>query len=109
MQVVRLMPIPHQSLNVRLDGQYFKLSIYQKGSSIYADAECSGQDVVRFVPCLNLTPILRREYIGTRGNLLFVDTEGADDPYDHSALGTRWQLLYLTDEEFAAIDELVVR
>lgn len=99
MQVVRLMPTPNQSLKVRLDGQYFSLSIYQKGDSIYADAACSGRDVVRFVSCLNLTPILCREYMGIRGNLLFVDTEGTDDPYDYSALGTRWHLLYLADEE----------
>lgn len=99
MQVIHLVPTPHQQLNVRLDNQYFKLSIYQKGGFIYCDAAVGELDIVRLIPCLNLTPILCREYLHVRGQLMVVDTRGTDDPNDYKGLGSRWFLVYFEDGE----------
>lgn len=99
MQVVHLVPIPYQMLKVRLDNQYFNLSVYQKNKSIFLDASIGDLDLVRFVPCLNLTPTLCREYFNVRGQLMMVDTLGTDDPNNYSGLGTRWFLVYFDAEE----------
>lgn len=106
MQTIRIQPIPHQTLKCRIDDQYFSLALYQKGGQIFADVARAGEWLVRMVPCLRLVPIVCREYAGMRGQFLFVDTEGSADPDDYSGLGTRWQLLYLDADEYAAVQEL---
>lgn len=103
MQVIRLIPIPHQRIKVRLDNQYFSLSIYQKGGAIYLDASVEDLSIVRFVPCLNLTSTLCREYLGVRGQLRMVDTEGVSDPDDYRGLGIRWFLVYFDESELSLL------
>ncbi len=102
MQEIALQPIPSQSVKVVLSGQACQLFIYQKPQGLFVDVNSDGVDIVSGVICRDAVPLVCREYVGFSGNLLFIDTQGADDP-SYAGLGSRFSLLYLTAAEYALI------
>lgn len=102
MQSVPLQPIPSQSTKVVLGGQNCQLLVNQKPQGIFVDINADGVDIVTNVIARDAVPLICREYTGFAGNLLFIDTQGSDDP-SYAGLGDRFSLVYLTAEEYALI------
>lgn len=102
MQTVPLQPVPSQSIKAVLGGQNCQILIYQKAQGCFVDINADGVDIVLGIVARDAVPLVCREYTGFIGNLLFIDTQGADDP-SYSGLGDRWSLVYLTAEEYALI------
>jgi hypothetical protein len=104
MQTIPLLPIPSQIVKAILENQNCQISIYQKQGNIFVDVNVDGTDFVVAVIGLNVVPIVCREYLGFQGNLLFIDSQGSNDP-TYEGLGNRYNLVYLTAEEYALISE----
>jgi hypothetical protein len=102
MQTVPIQPVPSQSTKVVLGGQNCQILIYQKSQGIFVDVNADGVDIVTAVIARDAVPIVCREYAGFEGNLLFIDTQGNDDPF-YEGLGSRWTLVYLTAAEYALL------
>ena len=102
MQSVPLQPVPSQSTKVILGGQNCQILIYQKPQGCFVDVSVNGVDVAVATIARDAVPLISREYAGFIGNLIFIDTQGSDDP-SYEGLGDRWTLVYLTAEEYALI------
>jgi len=102
MQTVPLQPVPSQSTKVVLGGQNCQIFIYQKPQGVFVDINADGVDISVGTIARDAVPLISREYAGFAGNLLFIDSQGSSDPsYDN--LGARFDLVYLTAEEYALI------
>ena len=102
MQTVPLQPVPSQSTKVVLGGQNCQILIYQKPQGCFVDINADGVDIVVGIIGRDAVPLVCREYTGFIGNLLFIDTQGSSDP-SYDGLGSRFNLVYLTAEEYALI------
>ena len=92
MQTVPLQPVPSQSTKVVLGGQNCQILIYQKPQGCFVDINADGVDIVVGIIGRDAVPLVCREYVGFIGNLLFIDTQGGDDP-SYEGLGSRWSLV----------------
>lgn len=95
-QAIALQPVPSQTLQTVLDGQQCAISVYVKSQCMFLDLAISGSPIAYAVQCKNLVNLVPTAYLGFTGSLLFLDTQGTEDP-QYSGLGGRWQLLYLED------------
>ena len=102
MQSVPLQPVPSQSTKVVLGGQNCQILVYQKPQGCFVDINADGVDIVVGIIGRDAVPLVCREYTGFIGNLIFIDSQGSDDP-SYSGLGDRFALVYLTAEEYALI------
>jgi hypothetical protein len=102
MQEIPIQPVPSQITKVVLGAQNCQILIYQKPQGMFVDINVNGADVVTGVIARDAVPLVCREYMGFIGNLLFIDTQGSDDP-SYDGLGSRFDLVYLTAEEYALI------
>jgi hypothetical protein len=102
MLAIPIQQVPSQLSRVVLGNQNCQINIYQKSQGCFVDINSDGVDIVVGVIAKDVTPLVCREYSGFIGNLLFVDTQGNDDP-SYSGFGSRWVLIYLTAEEYALI------
>jgi len=102
MQSVPLQPVPSQSTKVVLGGQNCQILVYQKPQGVFVDINADGVDISVGTIARDAVPLISREYAGFSGNLLFIDSQGSDDP-SYEGLGDRWTLVYLTAEEYALI------
>ncbi len=101
-QVVPLRPLPSQTLQAQLGGQACTINVYQQAFGLYVDVLIGTQPIVQGIIGLNGTLIVRSAYFGFVGDLIFMDTQGITDPV-YTGLGTRYQLLYLTAADIAAL------
>jgi hypothetical protein len=102
MQNVPLQPIPNQIVKTVLGNQNVQIFLYAKLQGLFCDVNANGLDIVTGVLCMDGVPIVCARYNGFLGNLFFVDTQGATDPV-YEGLGTRYQLIFMTDAEYASI------
>lgn len=102
MQTVPLQPTPAQSIKSVLGGQNCRIVLSQKSQGLFVDIEVDSVRIVSGVVARDAVPLVCREYTGFAGNLLFIDTQGSADPLS-DGLGSRWQLVYLTADEYALI------
>lgn len=102
MQQIPIQPIPAQTVKAVLNGQNCQITIYQKAQGLFVDVNLSGVDISLATIARDTVPLVSRDYAGLSGNLLFVDTQGANDP-DYTGLGSRYSLVYLTAAEYALI------
>lgn len=102
MQTVPLQSVPVQVTKSVLGGQNVQIYLYQKPQGLFVDINSDGLDIVTGVIARDAVPLVCREYVGFIGNLLFVDGQGGSDP-SYEGLGARWNLVYLTAEEYALI------
>ena len=100
MQTVPLQPVPSQQISTVLGGQNCQLSIYAQTTGIYADITVNGVVISTGIIALNFVPLNPFNYAPFVGNLIFFDTQGVDDP-TYTGLGSRFQLAYLTEDEYA--------
>lgn len=100
-QVVPLVATPSQILSVTLGNQSTQITVYTLRSGLYIDIVNAGAPVVTCRICRNLQYILEDAlYQGYQGDFIFVDTQGDTDP-EYSGLGSRYLLVYLSQDEFA--------
>lgn len=102
MLLIPLSPLPAQIVNVPLANQVCQIEVAEKFFGTFLDLYVNNTLIIGGVICQNLNPIVRQRYLGFNGDLMFVDTQGNDDP-EYSGLGSRFQLLYLTADEVASI------
>ena len=102
MQSVPLTSNPSQTLTTTLNGQICQINIYQKAYGLFCDLYVSGNLIIAGVIAENINRIVRSVYLGFQGDLFFYDTQGKDNPY-YTGLGTRWELIYITPDELAAL------
>jgi hypothetical protein len=69
---------------------------------VFVDISVEDVDVVVSVIARDAVPLMCREYVGFVGNILFIDTQGSDDP-SYEGMGSRFTLNYLTAAENALI------
>jgi hypothetical protein len=98
MQTVPLQPVPSQLTKVVLGGQNCQIALSQKSQGLFFDLKTNDVDTVVGVIARDAVPLLSREYTGFEGNLLFIDTQGNNDPKSDE-LGSRYELVYLTADE----------
>lgn len=104
MQQIPIQPVPSQQLQAILGGQNCQLAIYQRNDWLLVDVNANGVDISIAVLALDAVPLVPTTYLGFQGNLLFTDTQGNADP-TYDGLGSRFQLLYLTAEEYELISK----
>lgn len=100
-QLIPTQPIANQELQVQLAGQPCTLHIYQTMYGLFVDVTVGDVLIIGGVIGLNLNRIVRSEYLGFDGDLVFRDTQGADDPV-YTGLGARFDLVYLEATELTA-------
>ncbi len=97
---IPIQPVPSQQVKVVLASQNCQIAIYQKSQGVFVDLNSNGEDISVGVLAHNCVALDPREYENFSGNLMFVDTQGLNDP-DYKSFGTRFFLVYLTADEFA--------
>ena len=95
---IPLTATPSQTLSVALGGQNCQISIRHRSTGIYFDLSVDNAPVVLTSLCLDRVRLIRRPYLGFKGDLVFIDTQGKADP-EYAGLGTRWRLVYLEASE----------
>lgn len=98
MLIVPLQPVPNQTLQVQLAGQPCTLNLFQYTYGLFASVYVGDVLIIASVLCQNFNRIVRSTYLGFVGDLVFLDTQGTDDPI-YTGLGSRFVLLYLTPDE----------
>jgi hypothetical protein len=68
--------------------------------ALYADLYVNNAPVVNGVVCQNLNRVVRDDYLGFIGDLMFQDTQGTSDPLS-PGLGTRFLFCYLEANDVA--------
>lgn len=101
MEIIPLDAIPAQTVSVILDGQNVQINLYQKYQGLFVDVNSNGTDISTGVIAQNRNALVRQ--VGFSGNLAFRDTQGSDDPC-YTGLGSRYQLIYLTDAELENVE-----
>ncbi len=96
--LVTLQPVPSQQVQTVLGGQQCQISVYVKQQCMFLDLNVNGAPIIYAVQCKNLVSLIPTAYLGFTGWLMFLDTQGSENP-KYLGLGSRWQLLYLTEED----------
>jgi hypothetical protein len=99
MKEIYLNSVPSQTLQVVLDEQNIQLAIYSKSGRLFVDININDVDVINCVIARNLVPLNCRNYLDNKGNFIFIDIIGDNDPV-YTELGSRYFLLYITEEEY---------
>jgi hypothetical protein len=97
-QTVPLQPVANQTTQIVLAGQNCQISVYQAPAALFMDLLVNDAPIRLGQICQNRNRIVRYLYLGFSGDLIFVDTQGSDDPV-YTGLGSRFQLIYLTTAE----------
>lgn len=100
MQQISLQASKSQEVSVTLNNQSCKIKLHQRSTGFYMDLYVNDSPIMQGVICLNCNFMVRYKYLGFSGDLVFVDTKGANDPV-WDEIGTRYQLYYLTADEIA--------
>lgn len=100
MQEITLSAQKGQQFTVSLGGQSSSIRLHQRSTGLYMDLYISHSPIIQGVICLNCNRMVRYDYLGFSGELVFVDTKGTLDPV-WDELGSRYKLFYLTAEELS--------
>jgi len=98
MLVIPILDVYSQTLNVTLDGQVCRLTLYQKSTGFFCDLYVKDVLLSGGMICQDRNRLVRDLYIGFIGDLMFFDTQGYSDP-SSPGLGTRYCLGYFTQDE----------
>ena len=91
---VPLQPVPNQTFNIILGGQYCAINLYQKSTGLFFDLSMNDVSVITCRICRNRVNLLGHTYFGFKGDFQFQDQQGKDDP-EYSGLGSRYLFKYL--------------
>jgi len=101
MQTVPLQAMPSQSVSVQLGDQSCQIEISQKGGNLFANISVDNALIIGGVIGRNRVRMVRDVYLGFVGDLIFLDTQGSDDP-QYAGLGDRYLLMYLEAADLEA-------
>ena len=101
MQEITLNAIKSQRVTVSLNNTSYTIRIHQRSTGLFLDLYLGDTAIAQGVLCLNCNWIVRYAYLGFPGDLVFVDTKGAADPY-WDELGGRFKLYFLTSSEISS-------
>lgn len=104
-QTVPLQPVPSQTLQIVLANQNCTINVYQSPAALFMDLLVNDSPVREGIIAQNLNRIVREAYLGFLGDFYFEDTQGSDEP-TFTGLGSRFQLVYLTAADLAALPGL---
>jgi len=117
MLLIPLSAVPSQQLTASLNNQSVTISVYQRGmppnANLYCDVSADGVPLVNCRACRAYSGstdeappflLLNARYWGFAGDFIFIDTQDDEDP-QYTGLGARWQLLYFTPADLAAIGD----
>lgn len=95
MLVIPLNAVPAQTFTVQINGQNCKINLYQKNTGLFFDLYLNDVLIVESMICLDAVGLVRETYLGFVGQLVFIDTQGNDNP-EYTELGSRYILTYWT-------------
>lgn len=98
MQTITVEPKKSQILSVNLAGQLCLIRLIQRSSAIYMDLTVNGNPIMQGVPCLYGNKMVGYSYLGFKGDLVFIDNDGQNDPY-YEGLGGRYTLYYIEETD----------
>lgn len=98
MQTISLEAKKSQGLSISLAGQQCIIRLIQRSSFIYMDLTVNGIPIMQGVPCLYGNKMVGYSYLGFKGELVFLDNEGQNDPV-YEGLGSRYILYYIEESE----------
>lgn len=91
---IPIIAAPSQKLTVTLGGRQCQITISQKYDSVFVDLTADSVPVLRGAIARDRVDMIRHKYLPFSGKLVFVDTQGTDDP-TWQTMGTRFKLVYL--------------
>lgn len=94
MKVIPIVDIASQEFSVMLGQQNCTVRIYQKSTGLFLDLMVGDVSITNCTLCRDRVKLVRDEYRGFIGNLVFADQQGLDDPA-FGGLGSRFVLIYL--------------
>ena len=104
---VPLRAVPSQALGIVLGGQNVSLRFYTRDylgtPRLFCDLAVDGTMVWLGHICNNLQNLKLYSYLPFSGALRFVDLQGDAEP-QWEGLGTRWVLLYGTQDDWEALN-----
>jgi hypothetical protein len=104
MQSVPVDPVAAQTFTVILANQNCQISIFQKLGTVYLSLSVNNQPpIIASRQCENGNRLVRYAYLGFVGDLMWVDTQGNEDPI-YTGMGTRFLLQYLEASDLAALN-----
>ncbi|MGK0705117.1 phage baseplate plug family protein [Yokenella regensburgei] len=99
MRTISLEPKKSQAISIELASQQCLIRLVQRESFIYMDLTLNGVAILQGVPCLYGNKMIRYKYLGFAGDLVFLDSQGEEDPH-YDGLGGRFQLFYMEESDF---------
>ena len=79
-QTISLQQVAAQQVEVSLNKQSCTIRVCQRNEDIYVDLYVDGEPVVLGALARDRVGLTRHAYLPFKGELLFVDTHGSDDP-----------------------------
>ena len=92
-QTIPLQQVPSQQFSINLNNQPCTIKVYQRDGHVYVDLYVNGDAVVLGALARDRVGLTRHTYLPFKGELLFVDTHGSEDPL-YTGLGGQWKLVY---------------
>lgn len=102
MQLIPLQPVASQKVSIILNKQLCDFNVYQRFFGLFVDVSVNGTTLLYGVLAENLNRIVRYQYLGFVGDLIFADAIGAEDP-DYTGLGKRYEFLYLSPADLQTL------
>lgn len=101
MTEVPLIATPNQELAIELEEQDCTIQVRQLGNYTYLTLWVDSTLIVENAICMSGVAILQGYVHGFRGNFVLVDSSDPNNQQlsNYTELGSRFILLYLTDEE----------
>jgi hypothetical protein len=94
MRLIQLSAVPSQELSVLLNDQNCQIKVYQKTLCMFFDLSIDNVPVVTGRVIRDRCKLIRYRYFDFSGDLIFVDSQGLDDPF-YTGLGDRFNLYYI--------------
>lgn len=106
MQIIPITNAASQVFNILLADQDVDIKIYMNATGLFMDLYLEKQLLLGGIRCQNMNRIVRDDYFGFIGDLMFMDLQGDEDPKyvkGSNDLGTRYELLYLENSDLHAL------
>jgi hypothetical protein len=94
MLIVPLTSVASQTVRISLGGQACKINVFEKSTGVYLDLYVNDSPIITGRLCMNNNKLVRDAYLGFVGDLVFVDSQGSQDPTS-DGIGSRFALTYL--------------